>query len=193
MNQQGGRLPEQLGERFDQVLTAASVGAGWAAELLWRSLAPAVAGYFRVQGAAEPDDLTSEVFIGAFRGLASFSGTEEQFRSWVFTIAHRRLVDERRRAARRPPLSSLPADHGGPLGASAEHEALQRLSCEQVRALCQRLVPDQRDVLLLRLVGGLTVDEVAIALAKSEGAVKALQRRALLALRRILDREGVPL
>ena len=51
----------------------------------------------------------------------------------------------------------------------------------------------QRDVLVLRLVGGLTVDEVAAALDKSPGAVKALQRRALLALRKILEREGVPL
>lgn len=194
MSERGGRLPEQRGEKFDQVLTAAGLGAGWAAELLWRSLAPAVAGYLRVQGAAEPDDLTSEVFIGVLRSLASFSGTEEQFRSWVFTIAHRRLVDERRRAARRPAPSSLETDHGGePLEHSAEHEALQRLGSEQVRGLCEELVPDQRDVLLLRLVGGLTVDEVATALDKSEGAVKALQRRALVALRKILDREGVPL
>ena len=187
-------MPEHLGDKFDQVLTAARLGAGWAAELLWRSLAPAVAGYVRVQGAAEPDDLTSEVFIGVFRSLASFSGTEEQFRSWVFTIAHRRLVDERRRLGRRPPPSSLETDPGdGPVGHSAEHEALGRLGSEQVRALCERLVPDQRDVLVLRLVGGLTVDEVAGVLGKSEGAVKALQRRALVALRKIVDRAGVPL
>ena len=194
MGQHGRRVPDHLGEKFDQVLTAAGVGAGWAAELLWRSLAPAVTGYLRVQGAAEPDDLTSEVFIGVFHSLASFSGTEEQFRSWVFTIAHRRLVDERRRLARRPPPSSLRTDHANmAAGASAEHEALGRLTSEQVRGLCERLVPDQRDVLLLRLVGGLTVDEVASALGKSEGAVKALQRRALLALRKILEKEGVPL
>lgn len=187
-------MPEQLGEQFDAVLRAAGLGAGWAAERLWRSLAPAVAGYLRVQGATEPDDLTSEVFLGVFRSLTSFSGAEEQFRSWVFTIAHRRLVDERRRAGRRPPLSSVEVDHGdGPLGQSAEDEALQHLSSQRVRGLCERLVPDQRDVLLLRLVGGLTVEEVAAALGKSPGAVKALQRRALVAVRKILDREGVPL
>lgn len=188
------RRPAYLGDQFEQVLTAARAGAGWAAERLWRSLAPAVAGYLRAQGAAEPDDLTSEVFIGVFRGLAAFSGTEEQFRSWVFTIAHRRLVDDRRRLSRRPPPGPLdPDDACSPAADSAEHEALGRLGSRQVAALCDQLVPDQRDVLLLRLVAGLTVDEVATALGRSEGAVKALQRRAVLALRRILERTGVPL
>jgi RNA polymerase sigma factor (sigma-70 family) len=187
------RVREPMGEHFEQILAAAQAGAGWAAERLWTSLAPAVAGYLRVQGADEPDDLTSEVFIGVFRNLSSFSGTEEQLRSWVFTIAHRRLMDERRRAARRPQLSPLAAaESGEPAGHDAGHEALRRLGSEQVRSICERLVPDQRDVLLLRLLGGLTVDEVAAALGKSPGAVKALQRRALGAVRKIFDLEGVP-
>lgn len=189
-----GAGPERLGQQFDAVLTAARAGAGWAAERLWRSLAPPVAGYLRVQGAAEPDDLTSDVFVAVFRGLGSFSGDEEQFRSWVFTIAYRRLVDERRRAGRRPQPASLAADSpDGPAAASAEHEALQRLGAERVRRICDQLVPDQRDVLVLRLVAGLTVEQVAAAVGKSPGAVKALQRRALAAVRRMLDREGVPL
>ena len=187
------RVPDQVGAPFDAVLAAAQVGAGWAAEQIWISLAPKVAGYLRSQGSSEPDDLTSEVFLGVFGSLGSFSGSEEQFRSWVFTIAHRRLVDERRGIGRRPaPAWGVEPDDGPP-GPSAEHEALQRLSAERVRDLCDRLVPDQRDVLLLRLVGGLTVQEVAVTLGKTEGAIKALQRRALIALRRIVDREGVPL
>ncbi len=189
----GPRMPDQVGESFQAVLAAAQTGAGWAAERLWTSLAPTVAGYLRVQGAAEPDDLTSEVFLGVFRSLGTFSGSEEQFRSWVFTIAHRRLTDHRRQTARRPPRAGGLQPGDGPPAASAEHEALRQLSAERVRVLCERLVPDQRDVLLLRLVGGLTVDEVAAALGKSEGAVKALQRRALVAARKIVDQEGVPL
>lgn len=186
-------MPDQVGAPFDAVLAAAQVGAGWAAERIWSSLAPKVAGYLRSQGAADPDDLTSEVFLGVFRSLGSFSGSEEQFRSWVFTIAHRRLVDDRRGTARRPAPAWGVEPENGPPGPSAEHEALHRLSAERVRDLCDRLVADQRDVLLLRLVGGLTVAEVAAALEKSEGAVKALQRRALIALRKILVLEGVPL
>ena len=190
-------MREQIGEQFEQVLTAAALGAGWAAERLWRSLAPAVTGYLRVQGATEPDDLTSEVFVAVFRGLAEFSGDEQQFRSWVFTIAHHRLVDARRRAARRPAQVPMEREPGAAPAtspsASAEHEALARAGTGQVRALCERLAPDQRDVLLLRMVGGLTVEETAATLSKTPGAVKALQRRGLGALRRIFEREGVPL
>ena len=60
-------------------------------------------------------------------------------------------------------------------------------------ALCARLAPDQRDVLLLRIVADLTVDDVAAVVGKSRGAVKALQRRGFQALRKILEQEGVPL
>lgn len=197
----GGRpvRPDQLGQEFDEVLAAARDGAGWAAARLWRALAPSVAGYLRVQGAAEPDDLTSEVFVGVFRNLGSFAGDEERFRAWVFTIAHRRLLDERRRAARQPrhfplphPSAGLRGDDAAP-AASAEHDALRRLGTEGVRRVCARLPADQRDVLVLRLVGGLTTAEVAAALGRSPGAVKALQHRAVAALRRILDQEGVTL
>jgi RNA polymerase sigma-70 factor (ECF subfamily) len=74
-----------------------------------------------------------------------------------------------------------------------EDEASRSVADERVRRLCESLVPDQRDVLLLRLLGGLTVDEVAATLGKTSGAVKALQRRGYGAISRRLQREGVPL
>ena len=67
------------------------------------------------------------------------------------------------------------------------------MSADRVRNLCEALSPDQRDVILLRLVSDLTVDAIAEALDKTPGAVKALQRRALAALRQVLQRQGVPL
>jgi RNA polymerase sigma-70 factor (ECF subfamily) len=177
---------------FRSVLAAAQGGAGWALERLWADLAPSVAGYFRVQGAAEPDDRTSEVFIGVFGGIRRFSGGEGEFRSWVFTIAHRRLTDERRHQARQPRLEPV-TDELCAEGGDVEQDVIRHLATERVRVLCSRLSPDQRDVLLLRLVGGLTVDQVAAALGKSQGAAKALQRRGLAALRSELEAEGVPL
>jgi RNA polymerase sigma-70 factor (ECF subfamily) len=67
------------------------------------------------------------------------------------------------------------------------------LADERVRRLCCSLAPDQRDVLLLRIVADMTIDEVASALGKTSGACKALQRRGLVALRKIFEHEGVPL
>ncbi len=178
-------------EPFATLLGAAQAGGEWAYERLYRSLAPVVAGYLRVQGAAEPEDLTSEVFERAFSNLGRFSGGEAQFRSWVFTIAHHRLTDERRRSARRP----VQADGDVPEVAAGdvEDEVVRRLATERVRRLCEGLAPDQRDVLLLRMLAALTVEEIAEALGKTPGAVKALQRRGLAAIRRQIERQGVPL
>jgi RNA polymerase sigma-70 factor (ECF subfamily) len=185
--------------QFDAVLTAARTGAPWALERMFTALGPAVTGYLRVQGSAEPEDLTSEVFVAILRNLRNFQGDEAGFRSWVFTIAHRRLLDERRRWARRPPPESLTdradaSECESPAAADDVEATIERsLGAERVRALCERLVPDQRDVLLLRLLGDLSIEQIAQALGKSNGAVKALQRRGLAAVGRLLEREGVPL
>lgn len=179
-----------FGEAFEPILAAARAGAGWAFTRLYEGLAPAVAGYLTVQGAPEPDDLTSDVFQRAFTRIGSFSGDEDRFRSWVFTIAHNVLVDDRRRRDRRPvPTPAAPEVPGG----DVEDDALRRLSEERVRRLCDLLVPDQRDVLLLRLVAGMTLEETATVTGRTTGAVKALQHRAVAALRRHLEREGVSL
>ena len=191
-NQGAGRGPVQFGAAFESVLLAAQSGAPWALERLYQALSPAVLGYLRVQGAVDPEDLTNDVFLGVLRKVGDFRGGEEKFRSWVFTIAHSRVVDQRRQALRRPQMAG-----NGPspdrAGGDAEDDALERLSRQRVQALCEQLVPDQRDVLLLRLLAGLTVDGVAEALGKSTGAVKALQRRGLANLRKILEHDPVPL
>lgn len=166
-------------------------GAAWAE--LYRELSPPVAGYLRVQGAHEVDDLVSEVFVSVFRGIGTFIGDETAFRSWVFVIAHRRLIDERRRQSRRPLADVVYVDEDGPRAHSGEHDTMDALGTERVVALCDRLAPDQRDVLLLRIVGDLTIKQIAGVAGKSVGAVKALQRRGLDALRRVVSSEGVPL
>jgi RNA polymerase sigma factor (sigma-70 family) len=178
---------------FAAVLAAARAGEAWALGHIYASLGPAVAGLFRVQGAAEAEDLTSEVFVGVLRGIDGFEGDEAGFRSWVFTIAYRRLADERRRLARRPPpvpLADRP-EMPDPVDVTAEVE--RSLASERVRALCERLLPSQRDVLLLRLVGRLTVDEVAAVVGRSPRAVKALQRRGLAVIERLLEQERATL
>jgi len=172
-------------EQFAPVLRAAQCGAPWALDQLYRDLAPAVVGYLRLQGAEDPEDLTSEVFLGAFRGLGAFAGGESEFRSWVLAIAHRRMIDERRRRSRRVATSPLEqADVHRAAGRSLEDEVLDAVEAERLVALCGRLSSDQRDVILLRLTGDLSIEQTAAALGKRPGAVKALQHRGLEALRR---------
>lgn len=178
---------------FDAVLEAARRGEAQAFTVLHNDLAGSVAAYLRSRGAWEVQDLTSEVFLAAFTGLSRFTGGQAEFRSWVFTIAHRRLIDEWRRTGRAPQQVPYVAVDDARTASSAEHEALIGLGEQRVRQLLSALSPDQQEVLLLRIIGDLTVEQVAEAVGKRPGAVKALQRRGLAALRRILEREGVPL
>jgi RNA polymerase sigma-70 factor (ECF subfamily) len=184
---------DRFGGRFDDVLAAARRDERWALEEIFRALAPVVTGYVRTQGSIEPEDVTSEVFINVLRNVATFEGDEAAFRSWVFTIAHRRLLDERRRLRRRPPPAPLVEAPDSRAPDDVEDTVARSLNAGRVRDLCEQLVSDQRDVLLLRLLGRLTVNEVADALGKTPGAVKALQRRGFLAIGRLLEREGVSL
>jgi RNA polymerase sigma-70 factor (ECF subfamily) len=177
-----------LGERFDQVLGAARAGAEWAWTELYRELAPSVLGYLRAQGAPPPEDVTGEVFLQLVRDLHRFSGGEEKFRSWVFTVAHHRLLDARRKAKRRPATPTADEDLESALPRpEAEPEALERLSQEEIVALLGHLTDDQRSVVLLRFVVGLSVPEVAEVVGKRQGTVKALQRRGLAQLEKLLS------
>ena len=168
------------------MLAAAQADAPWAYQRLFEWLGRPVAGYLRGQGADDAEGLANDVFLRAFTNLGSFTGNEERFRSWVFAIAHNLLTDERRRQRRRPTLAAEPVvEREAP--SSTEVDALARLGAERVTALLVELSPDQRDVLLLRIVADLTVEQVAEALGKAPGAVKQLQRRGLARLRRRLD------
>jgi RNA polymerase sigma-70 factor (ECF subfamily) len=179
-----------LGGDFDLILHAAESGAGWACTRIYEALAPSVTGYLRAQGVSDPEDLASEVFLRVFSRCHAFSGSEAQFRAWVFTIAHSRLVDARRARSRMPEIGTLRnefLDGRFPATAAAEEEAIHRLAIDDVHRLLARLTSDQRDVLTLRVIAQMSVEEVAAALDKPAGAIKALQRRALATLRRTLS------
>lgn len=180
------RAPGDLAsdDAFEAVLLAAQSGAQWACTNLWVDHAPAVVAFLRARGSHEPEDLTSEVFLAVFDGLDRFRGDAAAFRTFVFTIAYRRLVDELRRRAKRGHHVEWDDELDQRRSPSAEQAAIQQLADASTRALLDGLPPDQRDVMVLRIIGDLTVDQVAEVLGKRQGAVKALQRRALESLRK---------
>jgi RNA polymerase sigma factor (sigma-70 family) len=179
-------------ERFQTLLEAAREGdeAAWAE--IYGELSPAVLGYLRGSGAPEPEDTLGEVFLEVARDVAKFEGDRRRFRAWVFTIAHHRLIDSRRRSSRRPeqPVAEAPEPITEPIPDAAE-EALGRIGSQEAMRMLEVLSADQRAVLLLRIFGDLSVEETAKAVGKRPGAVKQLQRRGLAALKRELEREGV--
>jgi RNA polymerase sigma-70 factor (ECF subfamily) len=174
------------------VLAAAKTGAEWAWAALYRSLAGHVTGYLRSRGATDPEDVASEAFLNAARAIHSFDGDESAFRSWIFVIAHRRLIDERRALSRRPSVvEHLSELKNEPVGGNVETEAVERLITDDVLRVFEKLTDAQRDVLSLRVVAALSLEETARVVGRSVGATKALQRRALEAIRAKIDLEGV--
>jgi RNA polymerase sigma factor (sigma-70 family) len=180
------------GSDFQALLSAARVGAEWAWTAVYREYSPAVLRYLRGRGAHEPEDLLGDVFLQLVRNLAGFDGTEREFRTWVFMVAHNRLVDEWRRAGRNR-VDFVPDDSLAAAGGSGdiEDDAMRRMADQRAMAVLRRLTPAQRDVLFLRLFARLTVEEVAAVVRKRPGAVKALQSRALAAIRREMSRRPV--
>lgn len=177
---------------FDGVLAAAQEGSEWAWDLLVRDVGPRLIGFFRTRGVADPEGLAGDVFADLARNIAGFDGDEAGFRSWVFVIAYRRMTDEWRRQRRRPDetpsgLTTEPVC----VAPSAEDEALETLAGVEALRMLEVLTDDQRDVISLRVVAGLTLVETAHVVGKPVGAVKALQRRGIAALRREIVRQGV--
>jgi RNA polymerase sigma-70 factor (ECF subfamily) len=180
-------------QNFAAVLAAAQQGAAWATTSIWVEYAPAVSAFLVARGSAEPEDLTSEVFLAVFDSLLTFRGGESEFRSFVFSIAYRRLVDELRKRSRRGTPHEWDDARDPRHTASAESVALDRLGESGVLSLLDGLAEDQRNVMVLRVIADLTIEQIAVVLGKSPGAVKALQRRALETLRKKIPPTRTPL
>jgi RNA polymerase sigma-70 factor (ECF subfamily) len=187
-----------LGDQFKGILTAAQDGGEWAVAILYRWLHPALVGYLRNRSGDDAEDLASETWIAVARGLPNFSGDETAFRSWVFTIAHRRLIDHHRVTARRPKTRTLhPAEGEGrdaPLDPPATDdpagEVLDAVAGDEaVRRIVALLPRDQAEIVLLRVLAGLSVDDVAAITGRRPGTVRVLQHRAL---RRLAERLEPP-
>lgn len=160
-------------------------------EQIYSTLAGPVTGYLRSRGAADPEDLCSEVFFQVARDIHRFDGNADKFRSWVFVIAHRRLIDARRAAKRRPELADEAVDAVDLEGGDVEAEVMASMGNAWTARVLEALTEEQQQVLTLRIVADLSLEETADVMGKRVGAVKALQRRALIAAKRHLGEGGV--
>jgi RNA polymerase sigma-70 factor (ECF subfamily) len=166
---------------FDAVMAAAQTGDDWAVAFLYDQIQPALLRYLRWQEASMAEDLASEVWLGVAEGLRRFEGDEAAFKGWIFTIARRRLADHRRRVGRRN-SRALPTETLSQLLVDDDPANLvtSRMSAQDaISALTSVLPADQAEVVMLRVVGGLPVEEVARVVGKRPGTVRVLQHRAL--------------
>jgi RNA polymerase sigma-70 factor (ECF subfamily) len=169
-----------IGPSFAAVLAAATDGDELAFGVLWRDLQPPLLRYLNAFAPGAGEDLASETWLRIVGALGSFSGDERAFRAWIFTVARYRAVDRWRRATRHQDelvpldaLTDLPADDD-PAAA-----AVDAISSQAAVARIATLPPDQAEVVLLRVIAGLDVAEVATITGKRPGNVRVLAHRAL--------------
>jgi RNA polymerase sigma-70 factor (ECF subfamily) len=173
---------------FEQTLAAARSGDEQAFAALWRALHPALLRYLRVIAPKIADDVASETWLQVVRALAGFSGDEASFKSWLFTIARNKVTDTVRQAARRPIEISDDGDTSAPAAPDDTAAAvIERIDTEAALALVAQLPADQAEVVMLRVVAGLDVADVARVVRKSPGSVRVTSHRALRRLRELLQ------
>jgi RNA polymerase sigma-70 factor (ECF subfamily) len=158
---------------------------------VYTAYAPALFRFFMaaVGDRHQAEDLTGTAIVSAIEGLPGFRGPVDALGGWLFQIARHDLYDYRRRQARsrnEPLDDNLPEAAAAAGAVDPEELAIERLEGTRVMAALGKLSPDQREVLLLRMAGGLTAPEVAEILGKTTGAVKALQHRGLASMARVL-------
>ncbi|GIU91205.1 MAG: RNA polymerase sigma factor [Acidimicrobiia bacterium] len=176
-------------EAFESVMEAARAGAEWAWERIVSELDPPLRAYVRRLGSDDVDEAVGETWLHVARGLPAFRGDAAGFRSWVFMVAHHRVIDQRRRSSRRPAVGSDHRELGrlAPPSPSAETEAVAAIEETELMEALRRLPAAQREAILLRVMGGFSTKEIARIMGRTPGAVNQLQQRAFRRLRKILE------
>jgi RNA polymerase sigma-70 factor (ECF subfamily) len=132
----------------------------------------------------EAEDVTQQVFLNTLHSISSFKWKGIPFSAWLFRIAHNQVVDylRKKKHATVPLDESLPSNNGNP-----QQVAERELDIERLLLATKKLTEAQREVISLRFTSGLPIAEAAKVMGKSQGAVKALQHSAILALRKALS------
>jgi RNA polymerase sigma-70 factor (ECF subfamily) len=143
--------------------------------------------YHRVGQAELAEDLTGQVFMRMLEAIRNGQAWKTSFSGWLYRIAHNLVIDHYRRRGRAtfvdidevPPISTTDGEPSRSVQASMDRENL--------RAALSQLTEEQAQVITLRFLEDLSIAEAATIMEKNEGAIKALQYRAVLALRRIMQ------
>jgi RNA polymerase sigma-70 factor (ECF subfamily) len=137
--------------------------------------------YYRVSDEDTAEDLTSQIFFKAWDNLHRYQVRGSPFKAWLFQIARNLVIDYYRTRKEVLPLEPHALLEPDP-AANVSEKVEQRLEAERLRNLLQGLTDDQREVLTLKYINGLSTKEIAKVMKKGQGAIRALQMRGLQAL-----------
>jgi RNA polymerase sigma-70 factor (ECF subfamily) len=181
-----------IGAEFAATLARAQAGDPDAVARLYRDAQPGLLRYLRVIVPEAGDDAAAETWLQVVTGLDRFSGTEMEFRGWLFTIARHRAADVGRFRSRHPtvPLAQGDADRRLTAPDTAD-VAAERAATRRALMLIAELPKDQAEIIMLRVMAGLDTNTVARIVGKTPGAVRVAAHRALRRLAAMIDRAGV--
>jgi RNA polymerase sigma-70 factor (ECF subfamily) len=166
------RDPNAFGELYDRFV-----------ERVYRYL------YFRAGSHPEAEDLTEQVFLKAWEAIGRYRWQGRPFLAWLYRLAHNTHIDHVR--TQKPTLSLNNDEHPVELASAAAAVELGRtLDADLLARALAQLTLDQQQVIVMKFIEGLDNEQIAQALNKREGAIRALQMRALMSLRRVLESEG---
>jgi RNA polymerase sigma-70 factor, ECF subfamily len=142
--------------------------------------------YYQVGDKMTAEDITEEVFVKGWKAIQTCRGREETFVAWLYRIAHNQVIDTFRQSNRNLHRDDIDiADDTSP-----EYEAETRMEKQQVLAAVLRLPETQKQVILLKFLEGADNTEIGRIMGKRQGAIRALQMRALAGLKRMLESKG---
>ncbi len=179
-----------------QLILRAQRGDGEAFTPLYREYVQAIYRYVmtRVNDSPLAEDMTGDVFTRAFKSLSGYQDTGKPFLAWLYTIAHARVIDHYRRVARRPVEVDV-EEQSVVSEQDVEGDVLRDSAMGTIKLVLAQailtLTDEQQQVLSLRFIEGLKLEEVAVIMGKNANAIKALQHRALGSLASRLDRTGI--
>jgi len=145
--------------------------------------------YFRTGSHPEAEDLTEQVFLKAWEAIGRYRWQGRPFLAWLYRLAHNSHIDHVRT---QKPTTSLNNDER-PLDVpsqAAQVELARTLDADLLTRALGQLTPDQQQVIVMKFIEGMDNDQIAASMDKREGAIRALQMRALMSLRRVLELQG---
>lgn len=189
-----GTAREQPRPELTGALEGARRGGGEALTALYREFQPGLLRYLTAHAGREAEDLASEVWVGVASQLDHLATDIDVFRGLLYTIARRRAIDHHRKRGRRKTEPASPSTIASNRDLrEVETPVEERIAGDEaVRDIVAMLPPAQADVVLLRVVAGLSTPEVASIVGRSPGAVSVLQHRALRRLAEVLGDDRSP-
>jgi len=144
--------------------------------------------YYRVGNEADAEDLTQQVFLKAWQAIHRYKKMASPFVAWLMTISHNLIVDFYRTRKDRAYLEAeILADSSTP---SPERAAEASFEQHRLRRAILQLGGDEQQGVMLRLIEDFEFAEIASLLKKNEGNIRVILHRALVKLRKILEKEG---